>query len=82
MSTPWGPFMPGLEASEQKARLRALRLSVKLLTGARGHEATVALVRAEISGGDADLLDEAETEFEKLAPLDRRRVLSVYQVVA
>lgn len=82
MTCPWGPFVPGLEWPEQKARLRALRLAVKLLTGPRGQVAGLALVRAEISGGDADLLAEAEAEFDRLAPLDRRRILSSYQAVA
>lgn len=82
MSCPWGPFRVGLPWDEQKARLRALRLAVRLLTGDRGREACIALATAEISGGDEEALAAAEAEFDRLGTLDRRRVLASYQTVA
>lgn len=78
----WGPFLPDLEQVERKGRARCLRLAIRLLTGARGKRAEFALLRAEISGGDAGLYREAEAEFDRLPSLDRRRVLSSYGAVA
>ncbi|WP_375460583.1 hypothetical protein [uncultured Enterovirga sp.] len=75
----WGPFVPGIDAAERKARLRSLRALVKVLAGPRGHDANLALLRAEITDGDSDVLRDAHAEFGRLSPLDRRRVLSTYQ---
>lgn len=77
----WGPFMPDLAAGERKARLRALRALVKVMLGPRGRDAAVALLSAEIAGDDPETLTAAATEFDHLAPLDRRRVLSAFQSV-
>lgn len=82
MSATWGPFAAGLDPGELKARCRALRLAVRLLCGPRGRDAEIALLRVEVAGGDADLLAEAEAEFERMTAVDRRRVLSSYMAVA
>lgn len=74
----WGPFGGDMPWDERKARLRCLRLAVRLLTGPRGKAAELALLRSEISGGDADLLDEASAEFDRLPSLDRRKVLASF----
>lgn len=74
--------MTDLDAGERKARLRSLRLAVRLLTGPRGREAALRLLIAETSGGDPDALQEAEREFGKLPTLDQRRILSSYLAVA
>ncbi|WP_375458336.1 hypothetical protein [uncultured Enterovirga sp.] len=74
----WGPFVPGIDAAERKARLRSLRALVKVLTGPRGHDANLALLRAEITDGDSDVLREAHAEFGRLGTLDQRRVLSSF----
>lgn len=77
----WGPFLPGLDRLEVKARLRCLRLAVKLLTGPRGEACRYALLLAEIDP-DEDTLAAASAAFEKLPALDQRRVLSSYAEVA
>jgi len=74
----WGPFLPELDPAERKARLRSLRALVKVMTGPRGEAAAFALLRAEIGGGDADLLAEALTAFGRLGTIDQRRVLSSF----
>lgn len=78
----WGPFLPDLDPAERKARCRALRMAIKLLTGPRGKAAEFALHRAEVSGLDPDLLAEAEAAFDNLTALDKRRVWSSYMAVA
>lgn len=80
--SPWGPFRPGLPPDEQKARLRALRLAVKLLTGERGRDAAFAILRAELGAGDPELLAQAEAAVDRLGTRDLRRVLSGYRKVA
>lgn len=72
----WGPFVAGIAPDERMARIRSLRLALKLLTGERGRTAGYALLRCEISGDDADLLAEASVEFDRLTPIDRRRVMA------
>ena len=75
----WGPFVPNIDWPERKARVRALRTCVRLLTGERGKAAAFALLRIEVQGPEQELMDGAAAEFDKLASLDRRRVLSSYQ---
>lgn len=77
----FGPFVPGLDRLEIKARLRCLRLAVKLLAGPRGEACRYALLLAEIDP-DEDTLAAAAAAFEKLSALDRRRILSIYAEVA
>lgn len=74
--TAWGPFVDGLAADERKARLRALRMAVKLLCGERGAECRYRLLRAEIEGDDA--VADAHAALRSLTPLDQRRVLASY----
>ncbi len=73
----WGPFAGDLDPAERTARLRCLRLAVKLLVGPRGVETRHALLVAEIDP-NADTLAAAQVEFDRLSPLDRRRVLASY----
>ena len=72
----WGPFLSDLDPIERKARLRSLRALVKVLTGPRGEAVAFALLRAEISGEDPEMLAEAEAAFGRLGTVDRRRILS------
>ena len=78
----WGPFLPGLDARERKARLRSLRACLHLIAGPRGRVAGMALLRAEISGDQQDTLHDAAEAFERLTALDRRRVLSAFLSVS
>lgn len=75
---PWGPFTPGLDWPERKARLRSLRALVRVLTGPRGKEAAYRLLVAEISADDPEALDEAASAFDQLGTVDRRRVLASF----
>ena len=74
----WGPFRPGVEPAEQKAQLRSLRLAAKLLCGKRAAECCYRLLVAEVDT-HPETLGRAEAEFDRLAPVDRRRVLSAFQ---
>ncbi|TDR95669.1 hypothetical protein EV668_0053 [Enterovirga rhinocerotis] len=74
----WGPFLPGLDPAERKARLRSLRALVKVMSGSRGADVEFAILRAEISGDDADMLGEAEATFGRLGAIDQRRVLASF----
>ena len=83
MSTPaaiprrdwWGPFRPDLEAPERLARLRSLRVVARLLLGPRGVDLEKHLRDAET---DRPALLRALDALDRLAPLDRRRVLASY----
>lgn len=74
----WGPFLPGLNPAERTARLRMLRMALRLLCGQRSIEVRHAILVAEIDY-DPDTLARASAAFDGLAPLDRRRVLAAYQ---
>lgn len=71
----WGPFAPGLEAAEFRARLRALRAIAHLCLGPRGEHLTETL---RLSEHDADRLPAALAAIDALASLDRRRVLATF----
>jgi hypothetical protein len=74
----WGPFQSGdMDRGERKAQLRTLRLAVRLLTGDRGGEAAHRLLVAEVDC-HPETLAEASAEFDRLASLDRRRILSAF----
>ena len=73
-----GPFLSDLGPAERKARLRCSRLAVKIFTGPRGEACRYALLLAEISGEDPEMLAEAEAAFGRLGAVDRRRVLSSF----
>lgn len=72
----WGPFLPGLDPAERKARLRSLRALVKVMTGARGEVVALAILRAEIAPDDIEMLSAAAATFDRLGSIDRRRILS------
>lgn len=73
----WGPFRPGLDPIERKCQLRSLRLAVRLICGPRGAEAGHMLLVAE-TDPHPQTLAEALAEFDRLASLDRRRVLAAF----
>ena len=75
----WGPFLPGLDAGERKARLRSLRLAAGLLCARRASDLVAQLRRAE---REDEAVPMAAEEFGKLGSIDQRRVLSSYQRVA
>ena len=75
----WGPFVPGLDLAERKARLRSLRLAAGLLCGRRASDLVAQLRTAE---ADEGAIDRAAVEFDRLGSVDQRRVLSSYQRVA
>ena len=63
------------------ARLRSLRTAVRLLAGPRGIEVGHRLLTAEISRGDPDALAAAEAEFDRLGPVDQRRILASFAAI-
>lgn len=71
----WGPFASGLDPCERRARLRSLRAIARLHIGPRGAALDAALNAAE---SDEDQLPKALTALDRLASLDRRRVLASY----
>lgn len=75
----WGPFVPDLDPAELRARLRSLRALTKILTRPRGAELAGHLREAET---DASALAPALAALDRLAPLDRRKVLASYAGLA
>ena len=75
----WGPFLPGHDAGERKARLRSLRLAAGLLCGRRASDLVAQLRTAE---ADECAIGRAAVEFDRLGSVDQRRFLSSYQRVA
>ena len=71
----FGPWMPGLDAAEYRARLRCLRAVVRLSTGPRGEDLAGLLWRAE---REPAALAPALTALDRLAPIDRRHVLASF----
>ncbi|MGT2482371.1 hypothetical protein ACU4GR_33870 (plasmid) [Methylobacterium oryzae CBMB20] len=71
----WGPFAPGLDPAEYRARLRCLRAVVRLTTGPRGEALTHHLRRAET---DPAALPLALAALNRLAGLDLRHVVASY----
>lgn len=78
----WGPFVTGIDPAERRARLRSLRMAVRLLCGPRGAGCRHRLQVAELALSGPDELAEAEAAFERLGSLDRRRVLASYAAEA
>lgn len=74
----WGPWRPDIEPPERLARLRSLRVVVRLLCGPRGADLERHLRDAET---DRPALLRALDALDRLAPLDRRRVLASYAAV-
>lgn len=71
----WGPFRPDIEPGERIARLRCLMAIAHLCCGPRGAELVSLLQAAE---ADADALPDALTALDRLAALDRRKILGTY----
>ncbi len=71
----FGPWRPGIDAAELRARCRSLRAIAGLLAGPRADAFCAALLAAET---DPSALDLAADELDRLAPLDMRRVLASY----
>lgn len=71
----WGPFASGLDPCERRARLRSLRAIARLHLGQRGTILIDALRAAETDDGR---LSDALTVLDRLASVDRRRVLASY----
>ncbi|WP_336492784.1 hypothetical protein, partial [Methylobacterium nigriterrae] len=72
-SRQFGPWRPGLDAAELRARLRSLRAIAGLLAGPRAAAMNAKLREAE---HDPEALEPAADELDRLAPLDRRRILA------
>ncbi len=71
----WGPFAPGIETAELRARLRSLRQTARLLIGPRGSDLCRWLAQAET---DAAALEPACRALNALAANDRRQILASY----
>ena len=75
----WGPFVPDLEPAELRARLRALRQTVRLLTGPRATDLCRLLARAET---DTTALEPACRALHAMAGTDRRQIWAAYAALA
>ena len=75
----WGPFAPGIEAAEQRARLRSLRQTARLLIGPRGAELCRLLAQAKT---DPAALEPACHALDALAATDRRQILASYAALS
>ncbi|MCJ2093119.1 hypothetical protein MKK67_11515 [Methylobacterium sp. J-072] len=75
----WGPFAAGLDPAEQRARLRALRQTARLLIGPRGANLCRLLAQAE---ADPAALEPACRALDALAATDRRQILASYAALA
>lgn len=71
----FGPWARDLDPAERLARLRSLRAIVRLSCGPRGETLGDELQRAE---RDPLALPAAADALRRLAPLDRRHVLSAF----
>ncbi|MCJ2065745.1 hypothetical protein MKK63_24015 [Methylobacterium sp. J-088] len=75
----FGPWSLGIDAAEQRARLRALRQTARLLVGPRAADLCRLLAQAET---DPAALEPACRALDALASTDRRRVLASYAALA
>lgn len=71
----FGPWKPGLDPCERRAQLRGLRAIARLYLGPRGTDLCDALACAE---HDAGALERALVALDRLASLDRRKVLASF----
>lgn len=71
----WGPFAANINPAEQRARLRSLRQTPRLLIGPRGTALCRLLAQAE---ADPTALEPACRALNALAANDRRQVLASY----
>lgn len=75
----WGPFAPGIDPAEQRARLRSLRALAKVYAGPRAADACRLLAQAET---DPTALEPASAAVNRLAPVDRRQILASFARLA
>lgn len=75
----WGPFAEGLDAAEQRARLRSLRAISRLFCGPRAADLCRLLAEAETNPA---ALEPASVAINRLAATDRRHVLAAYARLA
>lgn len=71
----YGPWRPGIDAAERRARLRSLRAIAGLVAGPRADPLVGFLLTAET---DDEALNLAADALEDLDPLELRRILSSY----
>lgn len=71
----WGPWRPGIDPCERRAQLRGLRAITRLYLGPRGADLCDALACAE---NDGTALGRAMAALDRLASLDRRKVLGSF----
>lgn len=71
----WGPFADNLDDAERRARLRSLRALAAVYAGPRALTLCQQLARAE---ADPVALESALDALDRLASLDRRRILSSF----
>jgi hypothetical protein len=71
----WGPFAPGLDAVELRARLRSLRQTARLLAGPRAADLCRLLAEAET---DATALEPACRALNAMAASDKRQIWAAY----
>lgn len=74
-SRSYGPWAPGLDQAELRARLRSLRAIARIVAGPRADSLGTLLLQAE---RDATALEPAADALDRLAPLDRRSILGSY----
>lgn len=76
----WGPFAPGIDATERTARLRALRAIVHCRCGQRGNRLVWLLIQAERdeSVTESVVAESVVAESNALASLDQRRALASF----
>lgn len=74
-SDEFGPWAPNLDSCERRARCRTLRAVARLLAGQRADALCDALACSET---DPVHLDRALAALDRLASLDRRRILASY----
>ena len=71
----FGPWAPDLDPCERRARCRTLRAVARLMAGPRADALCSALACAET---DSSHLDRALAALDRLASLDRRKILASY----
>lgn len=77
-SDAFGPWTEGLPPCERIARCRTLRAVARMIAGPRADALSSALACAE---SDPSHLDRALDALDRLASLDRRKILASYQPV-
>lgn len=75
----WGPFAPGIDQAERRARLRSLRALSRVFCGPRAADLYRLLAEAETN---PDALEPASVEINRLPPLDRRQILASFARLA